>query len=51
MPYIVQWQVITPVKIMIKEVSTSLIFYGHENEKQLTFISFATVKLFGIRKV
>ena len=39
MPYIVQWQVITLVKIMIKEVSASLIFfYGHEKmKKQLTF--------------
>ena len=39
MPYIVQWQVITPVKIMIKEVSTSLIFFmDMKNEKTANFL-------------
>ena len=39
MPYIVQWQVITPVKIMIKEVSASLIFFmDMKNEKTTDFL-------------
>ena len=34
MPYIAQWLVITPVKIMIKEVSASSIFFmDMKNEK------------------
>ena len=39
MPYIVQWQVITLVKIMIKEVSASLIFFmDMQNEKTADFL-------------
>jgi len=39
MPYIAQWQVITLVKIMIKEVSASLIFFmDMQNEKTADFL-------------
>ena len=39
MPYIAQWLVITPVKIMIKEVSASSIFFmDMKNEKTTDFL-------------
>ena len=43
MPYIAQWQVITLVKIMIKEVSASLIFFmDMQNEKTADFLFYST---------
>ena len=43
MPYIVQWQVITPVKIMIKEVSASLIFFmDMQNETTADWLFYST---------
>ena len=42
MPYIVQWQVIILVKIMIKEVSASLIFFmDMKNEKTTDFLFYS----------
>ena len=53
MPYIVQWQVITPVKIMIKEVSASLIFFmDMKNEVRITkLIELYPEKNFFISKI